>query len=197
MGQERECAMRLGRKNWAGKASLETDFLLFRGSAAGEGVRVKIGFAEMKKVAAEGGWLKVDYMGGPAWFELGGAAAKWADKILNPPSRMDKLGVKAGVAVAIEGELEAEFVKELGATVKRGADLLFFGAKRAADLEKIGKLKARLTEGGAIWVIYPKGKAEIREIEVIAAGRAAGLKDTKVTRFSETHTGLRFSTPRE
>jgi hypothetical protein len=44
-------------------------------------------------------------------------------------------------------------------------------------------------------VIYPKGVQEIREIDVIEAGRAAGLKDTKVVGFSATHTGLRFTIP--
>lgn len=36
----------------------------------------------------------------------------------------------------------------------------------------------------------------IRAVEVIEAGRAAGLKDTKVARFSSTHTALRFVPPR-
>ena len=31
--------------------------------------------------------------GGPVELELGAAAEKWARKILNPPSLMDKLGV--------------------------------------------------------------------------------------------------------
>ena len=44
-------------------------------------------------------------------------------------------------------------------------------------------------------MIYPKGIETIREIDVIEAGRAAGLKDTKVVRFSPTHTGLRFTIP--
>jgi hypothetical protein len=151
----------------------------------------------MRKVSAKDGWLQIEYDGGAAAFELGAAAAKWADKILRPPSLMDKLGVKTGLKIALEGELEPQFAKEIGPTVKRGADLLFFGAKGGADLYKIEKLKARIAPGGAIWVVYPKGKAEIREVEVIAAGRAAGLKDTKVARFSDTHTALRFSLPRE
>jgi hypothetical protein len=191
MGQERECTMRVGRKSCVGKAYLETDFLLFRGDAG-----VKIAFADMKNVSAADGWLKVEFAGGPASFELGSAAAKWADKILRPPSLMDKLGVKSGLKLAAEGKLDSAFVKELGATVKTGADLLFFGAEDGGELGKLTKLKARLAEGGAIWVIYPKGRAEIREVDVIAAGREAGLKDTKVARFSETHTALRFSRPR-
>ncbi len=191
MGQERECTMKLGRKSGVGKAYLETDFLLFRGDE-----RLKIAFADVKQVSAADGWLEVEFAGGTASFELGAAAAKWADKILHPPSLRDKLGVKAGVKIATEGKLDAAFVKDLGAAVKGGADLLFFGAEDGGALSKIAKLKARLAAGGAIWVIYPKGRTEIREVDVIAAGREAGLKDTKVARFSETHTALRFSQPR-
>jgi len=44
-------------------------------------------------------------------------------------------------------------------------------------------------------VIYPKGGPAIREIEVLEAGRAAGLKDVKVASFSATHTGLKFVLP--
>jgi hypothetical protein len=44
-------------------------------------------------------------------------------------------------------------------------------------------------------VVYPKGVQTIREIEVLDAGRTAGLKDTKVASFSPTHTALRFVIP--
>ena len=47
----------------------------------------------------------------------------------------------------------------------------------------------------ALWVVYPKGKKEITENEVLAAGRKAGLKDVKVVGFSPTHTALKFVIP--
>ena len=62
----------------------------------------------------------------------------------------------------------------------------------ARDLARITKLKSWLKPAGALWVVYPKGVPAVREIEVLEAGRAAGLKDTKVARFSATHTALRF-----
>lgn len=58
--------------------------------------------------------------------------------------------------------------------------------------ESNSKLKANLKPGGALWLIYPKGVPEIKEIEVIRAGRAAEMKDVKVARFSATHTALKF-----
>ena len=52
-----------------------------------------------------------------------------------------------------------------------------------------------LKPDGALWIVYPKGVPEIREMDVLLAGREAGLKDTKVASFSATHTALRFVIP--
>ena len=193
MGQELECTLRYRKRKLAGKAYLETAYVLFRGEE-----RVKIPFETLTGVSASGGVLKLEFADGPALFELGPAAGKWAQKILHPPTRLEKLGVKPGIAIAVEGTLEAAFLKEIGAAIVPGvekADLLFFAAQANADLKRIPKLKGRLKPRGALWVIYPKGIAAIREIEVIEAGRAAGLKDNKVASFSSTHTALRFALP--
>jgi hypothetical protein len=187
MGQELECRMRYGKRWLAGKAHLETDFLLFRGDE-----RVKVAFQDLTSVTAADGTLRLEFAGGPAELELGKAAAKWAEKITHPPSRLDKLGVKAGSTVTLVGEFEAEFVEELrarGAVMSDEAEIVLLAAATRADLRKVKKSGG---DAGALWVIYPKGVAAIREVEVIEAGRAAGLKDVKVARFSETHTALKF-----
>jgi hypothetical protein len=44
-----------------------------------------------------------------------------------------------------------------------------------------------------VWVVYPKGIQAVTENDVLTAGRAAGLVDTKVCSFSSTHTALRFN----
>jgi hypothetical protein len=192
MGQELECRMQYQRRTLAGKAYLETDFILFRGDE-----RLKILFRDLKAVKAAGGMLHLDFAGGPARLELGKAAEKWAAKILHPPSRADKLGVKAGLSVRVVGEFEAAFLEELGAleTSKGKVDLVFFSAAAKKDLGRIAKLAGGLKPAGALWVVYPKGVAAIREIEVLEAGRAAGLKDVKVASFSADHTALKFVIP--
>src|ERR1700758_1110869 len=108
MGQEIECKIRYQEQSEAGKAYLETDHLLIRGTA-----RLKVLFKDMTKVAAEGGVLKLEFIGGPAELELGAAAEKWAQKILHPPSRLHKLGVKAGMTVLVVGEFEPDFMEDL------------------------------------------------------------------------------------
>jgi hypothetical protein len=116
---------------------------------------------------------------------------------------IDKLGVKPGHKIAVLGVERAEFLKELASRVPdysrgkhiAGADLIFFSVEAVKDLAKLESLARCIEKNGAIWVVYPKGQTRIREIEVINAGRSAGLTDNKVCRFSDTHTALRFCIP--
>jgi len=178
----------------SGKAYLETDHLLFRG-----GERIKIGLRSLQSVAADEGMLTLEFPGGAATLELGAAAAKWAHRILHPPSRAGKLGIRPGLAVRLDGEFENAFLEELrDVTLVSGrakADMIFFAAGERASLSRVARLATLLKPDGSLWVIYPKGVQVIREIDVLSAGRAAGLKDTKVAAFSSTHTALRFVIP--
>ncbi len=100
--------------------------------------------------------------------------------------------MKPGQKIAVLGVESAEFLTDLGARVpeyshrKRlnGADLIFFSAEAVADLAQLSSLGRSIQKDGAIWVVYPKGQKHIREIDVIAAGKAAGLTDNKVCSFS-------------
>lgn len=198
VGQEIECKLRYQRKTLTGKAYLETDYVLFRGEE-----RLKVMFRDLKSVKAAGGLLNLEFPGGPASLELGAAAEKWAAKILNPPSRLDKLGVKTGVDVRLIGEFEPAFLEELRGrniewtegTSKAKFDLVFFAVEKSAGLDRVARLVSALKPSGGLWIVYPKGVPAIREVEVIAAGRAAGLKDVKVAGFSPSHTSLKFVIP--
>jgi hypothetical protein len=116
---------------------------------------------------------------------------------------IDKLGVKPGQKIAVLGVESAEFLTELAARVpeysrgKRinGADVIFFSAEAIADLTNLSSLASSIQRDGAIWVVYPKGQKHIREIDVITAGKSAGLTDNKVCSFSAKHTALRFCIP--
>jgi hypothetical protein len=196
MGKEVECTMRYQRRKLAGKAYLETDHVLFRGEE-----RLKVALRDVTGVIVANGVLKLEFAGGPAELELGEAAGKWRDKILHPPSRADKLGIKPGLTARMAGEFEDGFIEELRAagvamaSARAKADLLFFCVNKRPELKQVPKLSGSLRPDGALWIVYPKGVAEIREMDVLAAGRDAGLKDTKVASFSPTHTALRFVIP--
>lgn len=118
-------------------------------------------------------------------------------------SRLDKLGVKRGQRIFVVGIEDADFLKELVGRAPdfsrelppSKADLIFFGAETVRELGRLKALSRAIQKNGAIWVITPKGRKDIRDIEVIAVGKAAGLTDNKVVGFSATHTSLRFVIP--
>lgn len=177
----------------AGRLQYEPPKLLFRGASR----RVFVGEA-LAGVRAEAGDL---VLADGSRFQLGEkAAANWADAILNPKGRPDKLGVKAGQRVALLGVEDPHLAVELAA---RGAlvtdalvdlDLLFYAADRADDLARIANLVPALAAKGALWVVSRKGKAAtLKDVEVMAAAKATGLVDNKVVAFSDTHTALRFT----
>jgi hypothetical protein len=118
-------------------------------------------------------------------------------------SLLDKLGVKPGQEILILGVDDPAFLNEIQAFSpmfaerKPAADLeiIFFGAEQKKDLGRLAPLRKAIVSNGAIWVIYPKGRKDICELDVIAAGKAAGFTDNKVVGFSATHTALRFVIP--
>lgn len=114
MGNELACSVRYEGETLSGKALLETSEILFRGD-----IRLKILFSSIKKVQAKAGELHVRTNDGLAIFELGPQAEKWCNKILNPKSLVEKLGIKAGESVRLEGKLPADFLASLK---KHGAD---------------------------------------------------------------------------
>jgi len=198
MGAEAKCTLSFGRTRAEGKALLETDALIFRGGD----VRLSIPYTQMSNVEAKAGALRVTFPDGTAVFAIGDAAPKWASKILNPPSRLDKLGVKGEHVVLVLGVDDGQFRRELeerGARVstKAGghADMIFYAAASRAALDKLVPLQKHLKRDGAIWVIRPKGVQAITEADVMRAGKAAGLVDVKVARFSDTHTAEKFVIP--
>ena len=87
---------------------------------------------------------------------------------------LDKLGVRPGARVGIIGVED-----------------------RVLHLFALRELRSRIVPNGAIWVVSRKGKAAtIRDVDVMAAAKSAGLVDNKVVSFSDTHTALRLVIPR-
>jgi len=186
MGQELKCRVEFGEQSSEGKALLESTEIIFRG-----GFRLKIAFQGILSMQASDGKLKIKFPEGHAVFHLGDKAEKWADRIRNPPGRLDKLGVKPHSKVQLIGKHDNDFKQELvirGAVlVKSKPDIAFLAAKQKDDLVEL----AYLTES-PVWIVYPKGLKNITENDVLTAGRAAGFADIKVCAFSATHTALKF-----
>jgi hypothetical protein len=199
MGLEATCVVRVGRQRATAKALLESDHLLLRLPDE----RLKIFFRDITKVDVKDGRLALDHAGGSATLYLGAGASKWAEKIRNPRSLMDKLGVKQGMRVSVVDVDDAAFLLELDSHMMtsrpRAAgpiDVLFFGTEDVASLVRLAAFKRTLASNGAIWVVHRKGKdATIKDTDVFAAAKQAGLVDNKVVSFSATHTAERLVIP--
>ena len=204
MGNEASCTAHFGKKKLTGKALLETSEILFRPTDGSP--RLRIPFCTIQSAKAVDGELRLQSADGLAIFDLGATAEKWCQKILHPKSRPEKLGLKKGMNVALMGDFDQDFAKELRAITQNIQDtkidatseliLLSVGSTKslATGMDKA----ARTIKGAtALWIVYPKGKKEITENDVLSAGRKAGLKDVKVVGFSATHTALKFVVPLE
>jgi hypothetical protein len=209
MGQEARCLARVGERVVEVKALLESDELILRGEH-----RARLPFSGLDGVEAADGRLRLHQNGETIVLELGPAAERWAAKIRNPPTLLDKLGVKAGQNVAEIGLTDASLLDQLERAVDlfrtlafsldsvvhdiTGAelDLVFVEVSTCADFERIPIAAESIAQHGAVWVIHPKGRADLKDVDVIAAGRAAGLVDNKVARVSDTLSALRFVIPK-
>ena len=176
----------VGRLQW------EPPKLIFRGAAR----RAFEGEA-LTGLTADGGDL---VLADGSRFTLGAVRApRWAQAILNPPGRLDKLGVKAGMTGAILNLDDPAFAAELSgrAILVNGfseLDILIYGADSAEELARIQELIPMLAQRGALWIVSLKGKLlRIKDVEVMAAAKAHGLVDNKVCAFSDTRTALRFT----
>jgi hypothetical protein len=197
MGQETPCILRLGRKRSSGEALLETESIIFRGET-----RQVFPFARMKSLAASDGRLAFEFDGSSVSLEVGARAAVWLDKIKHPKSVMDKLGVKPGMTVALLGLDDGAFAKDLAAQagkvtsrVAKDAALVFLGATAPKDLSQLVAIEKAMPRAGAVWVVWPKGRKELREDHVRGAALGAGLVDVKVVAFSATHSALKLVIP--
>ena len=120
-----------------GKLLWEPPKLIFRGAYRG----IYQGHA-LKNVRAEGDDLVLS--DGTRFTLEAGQAEKWVHAILNPPSRLDKLGVKPGMTVVVDGVEDEAFIAELETRValdeaEEGVDLLFLGAEDLADFDRLAR----------------------------------------------------------
>ncbi|MBA2313695.1 MAG: hypothetical protein H0V97_12985 [Actinobacteria bacterium] len=100
---------------------------------------------------------------------------RWAEKIRNPKPVLDKLGVKpehdVGV-ISIDDEAFLKQLKNRAATVRSGrprtdTDVIFFGANRNKNLDRLAMLRSYIRPNGAIWIMRPKGaNAELKESDI-------------------------------
>lgn len=191
MGREIQCRVSHRGQTAEVKALLETEAVILRGE-----IKATIPFAGLLRVEAVGGVLHLD----DTTLDLGPQAAKWADKILHPPTLLDKLGIKPGMRTALLGFGNRSFMLDhpFDACLKEDAeyDAILFHAPSLNELSGLHKIKHAVGKKTMLWIVYPKGRQDIKESHVFAHGKAIGLVDVKVCKFSEAETGLKFVRPK-
>ena len=196
MGNEAHCRVDVAGRSAEAKVLLETEEIVVRGA-----IKLRAPFREIEHAAARDGVLAFRLRGDDVALHVGAQAAKWLEKIRNPKSAVDKIGVKAGQRVSIIGDI-GELARDVEARsgdvstrLRKGSDIIFFAATKRSELTKLESLRQSLAPNGALWVIRPKRTETIGEADVMAAGKAAGLVDVKVVKVSDVLTGEKFVIP--
>jgi hypothetical protein len=197
VGLEAECDATFEGRTSRGKARLEEKELLFRGD-----FRLRVPLTDVS-VKERAGTLTLQWPGGRAALALGVQAPRWADKIKNPRGLMDKLGLKPGQTVSVVGVTDAGLKRQIQervadasfGRVRKGSHVVVFGMDGKAELPRLARLVASLRPEGAVWVVWPKGRPELREDDIRAFGPQAGLVDVKVVSVSERLSGLKMVIP--
>jgi hypothetical protein len=121
-----------------------------------------------------------------------------------PRERLDKLGVKPSSIVAVlgivedptfHGELSSRTSRFSIGRVRKNATIIIYGVDALPHLDRLTKLRESIAQEGAIWVLWPKGRKELREDHIRRAAIAQGLVDVKVMSFSATLSGLKLVIP--
>ena len=132
-------------------------------------------------------------------------AAQWADKIRNPKSVLDKLGLKPDHRVSVLNVADADFAASARAARRPRLDeQTDEGIRRDLPRRRDASTPSTasrsccriLDRNGAIWTVTPKGKGGIKDTEILARIRPFGLVDVKVVAFSATHSANKFVIPK-
>lgn len=195
MGLEIETRARKGRKQFDGKLYLDSKQLTFKGPE----FRWQVDLGPTLSAQANKDRLMIESEGEKVSFEIGKSVSRWVDKILNPPSRMKKLGVQEGHKFWLSKGFSRPFateLKEAGAIRKRNiedCEIAFWMVVHRQQLSELESLASQLSSGVNIWIVWTKGSEAIGQNDVMSAARAQGFGPSKTAAFDEQHSSMRFA----
>lgn len=195
MGLEAKCRARVEDRLVTGRLHLDSASLSF----GGRGCKWSLDLGPGVKTKVEQGWLLVSFGKRQASFELGDDAAKWTEKIQNPPSRAKKLGIKAGSRCWLFGKFPADFLSELASSgTEVAADfekdvLAFVLVETKRDLKRVVATAARLSPRQSLWIVWPKGDAQLTQADVMNCAASCGMGPSKVAAFDKRLTAMRYA----
>ena len=195
MGMEMATTVAVNGRRHACNVHLEPNEIVSRGE-----LRRTFAHAAMGGAAVDGTQLVFTHDGDRIGIDRGKAAAKWLDRIRNPRARTQKLGVAPGMQVCVLGRAEPDAVREIAAAsgsapktrLTANAELVLCFCAEPRDLARLATIAPKLAAGGAVWVLWPKGRKDFAHEHVVAAAREVRLSTTRSMGFSEQLTGLRL-----
>lgn len=189
MGTVIEGLLTVGGQKVNVKADFASDHVTFSGGRRGE-----VKYSAIAVLGTAKGRLRLRVDDAVMEFELGARVDRIAAKIRQPPSLAQKLGIEPAMTVAVEGHADLTLKRALEETTRtRGvAEVVFACVSSVEELDGFPGWLTRMDDAGALWIVYPKARREIRESDVLAAGHLHGLVETRVARISETRTSVRF-----
>lgn len=103
-------------------------------------------------------------------------------QIRYPRSRLDKLGVKPESVLSVvnvtdptfRDELESRGVKASFGRTRKSSTLIVYGVDTLPHLDKLTALRETITQDGAIWVVWPKGRKRCARMMFVAPPRHRG-----------------------
>lgn len=125
-----------------------------------------------------------------------------AEKDYSHRDVVDKLGVKPGHAVALDGppdgELRQKILERTGrppAAPDEPADVVLVWADASTDaVATLQHWKQKIDPSGGIWLLTPKRTQPgyVDQNDLIDAGKQAGVVDNKICSVSDTTSAMRF-----
>jgi hypothetical protein len=172
-----------------------------------DGLKLSIPLKEVREAVANDGELTIHWAKDKIVLRVGDQAARLADRILHPPSLLDKLGIKPGHVVSIVGLMDKPFLRELKQrtesvfedAVQPQSDFILFRPATKTELRRLSTLQKSLKPDGGIWILRTKGTKDPKaagEMDVITSARASGLVDVKICAFSDELTAMKVVIPK-
>ncbi len=199
MGKELATTARYRGQSYQGTIYLESAQISFKSPE----LRWCVPLGAPTTATATGASVSVRRDGEELEFRVGNAAEKWAEKICNPPTRMTKLGVKAGhkiwLSSGFDQTLRSE-LKQAGAKLTRQLENSQLALLAVSNRQQLGArwppLARDLPAGVNVWIVWPKRGQEITQADVMGAAQAAGFGPSKTAAFDDQHSSMRFACKR-
>lgn len=200
MGFEATCTAMLGGQRSKGTARLEEDTLRFDGD-----FQVRWAFRDMGAIRVTGSTVVVEHPQGALRLELGEKAQKWYERLRTSRSRLDRLGISRNERVLLAGFDDPSFRAELAerevdlarSPLRSDNDTIVGAVRRPEELARLTTWKSRMQPNGKMWVLWPRGGADLKEEDVRARGKQLGMVDVLVARFSDDWSALKLVVRKE